>query len=403
MTPLRENTGIKYFTVMITALVIFSSGCGANWFGSSSDNISSLEIYPVTTTIAAGFLHDYRATAIFGNNARKDVTGDAQWESSNPDVAQIAGNGIVRGLGRGSAEIKVSYNGTSRSMRLTVTDADLVSVQVTPIRPTLAPGTHQQFRALGIFSDGTVQDLSGQVRWSSNDSHTATIGNVDAAGGLCEVHNPGMTRISASIAGIRGATLLNSTSAALASIQVTPINPTRARGFTLQFSATGIFSNSVTADLTRQVTWSSSSSSVAKISNDSDSRGYAELAGSGEAVIATSLEGITGQTMLKVSSATLVSIQVTPANSRKPVGLREQFVATGIFSDGSHHNITADVTWSVENPEPQMPVAVISNQKGHEGKATALRPGTVTVKAVKSADGIIYDSATEGSTAFTVK
>lgn len=387
----------------MTVLFISLSGCGFNWFGSSSENNISLEIDPINTAIAAGFSLNYRATAVFGDTTRKDITEDTQWESADPAVAQIIGNGIVKGINPGATVIKANYNGSVKSIILTITDAELTSIQIAPVHPMLAPGVQQQFTAVGIFSDGTMLNLTNQAHWNSSDTYTATVRNGDVSGGLIDIARPGITRISASMAGITGTTIVNSISTGLVSIQVTPINPSSIRGCTLRFTATGIYDNKTTINLTRQVAWSSSDTSVVKVSNDLESKGYAVVIGSGETAISASFADIMGQTMVKATSADLVSIQVTPANSRKPVGLWEQFVATGIYSDGSHHNITPDVKWSVENTDSPSPVAAISNRNGHEGKATALRPGTTTVKAARIRDGFIFNSTIEGSARYTVK
>ena len=49
----------------------------------------------------------------------------------------------------------------------------------------------------------------------------------------------------------------------LQSIAVTPVNPSIAKGLTQQFTATGTYSDSSTANLTGSVTWASATTSVA--------------------------------------------------------------------------------------------------------------------------------------------
>ena len=52
---------------------------------------------------------------------------------------------------------------------------------------------------------------------------------------------------------------------ALNKIEVTPANPTAAKGTSKQFSATGTYSNNVSLDLTSTVVWSSSTPTVATV------------------------------------------------------------------------------------------------------------------------------------------
>jgi hypothetical protein len=55
----------------------------------------------------------------------------------------------------------------------TVTKASLNSITLEPVNPSLAGGTTVQMGALGNFSDGTVQDVTTQVSWSSGNSAIA--------------------------------------------------------------------------------------------------------------------------------------------------------------------------------------------------------------------------------------
>ena len=72
-------------------------------------------------------------------------------------------------------------------------------------------------------------------------------------------------------------------------------------------------------------------------------------------------------------STSVVSISVTPADPSIPVGVTKQFAASGAYSDGTSHNITAQVTWSSSNPS----VATVNGS----GLATAASAGTATITA----------------------
>lgn len=81
---------------------------------------------------------------------------------------------------------------------------------------------------------------------------------------------------------------------------------------------------------------------------------------------------------------TLVSIDVTPnAPTWRPTLStdRQQFTATGTYSDTSTADITADVTWTSGTPA----VATISNGAGTEGEATPLTVGTTLITATLGA------------------
>ncbi len=88
-------------------------------------------------------------------------------------------------------------------------------------------------------------------------------------------------------------------STALTSIAVTPVNPMLAAGSSLQFHATGTYSDNSTKDLTNQVNWNSDTPTVATISNVS---GFAQAVAAGSTKIAASLNAVSGSTTLTVTS-----------------------------------------------------------------------------------------------------
>src|SRR4029077_7511180 len=74
------------------------------------------------------------------------------------------------------------------------------------------------------------------------------------------------------------------------------------------------------------------------------------------------------------TTATLVSIAVTPANQTVAAGTQQQFTATGTFSDNSTQNLTNSVTWASSDTT----IATISAA----GLATALqKAGTTSISA----------------------
>ena len=66
----------------------------------------------------------------------------------------------------------------------------------------------------------------------------------------------------------------------------------------------------------------------------------------GSAIITATLGAKSGSTILTVTSATLVSIDLTPAIPVIASGTNQQFVATGTFSDDTIEDLTASATWT---------------------------------------------------------
>jgi hypothetical protein len=251
--------------------------------------------------------------------------------------------------------------------------ATLQSIEITPSKVSAAAGTTTQLMATGIYSDNSHRNLTYDAAWSSSNSAVANVN----AGGVASAASTGNTTISAKVAGISGSGALTVTAATLVSIEVTPSLTRIAKGTTLQFVATGIFSDNSTQNMTSQVTWSTSNDNLASISSDSGSIGLATATGTGTVTISAASGAITGSTTLTVSGAVLTSIEITPTAPSIAKGVSQPFVAMGIFSDNSKQNLTTQVTWSASAAS----VATVSNSAPTVGTVTATGIGTTTLTA----------------------
>src|SRR5659263_409106 len=183
----------------------------------------------------------------------------------------------------------------------------LVSIRIAPTNPSIALGTSLQFTATGTFSDNSAQDLTSSVTWSSSVPSVATISNAAGSNGQATSAAVGTTTITATQGGISPSTILTVTPATLTSIRVLPANPSVALGTSLQFTATGTFSDNSAQDLTSSVTWSSSVPSVATISNAAGSNGRATPAAAGTTTI-TATMAVTQPTPGNISGSTLLTV-----------------------------------------------------------------------------------------------
>jgi hypothetical protein len=79
-----------------------------------------------------------------------------------------------------------------------------VSLAVTPANSAIAKGTTQQFTATGTFSDGSTQNLTNTVAWTSTNTAVATITGSGLAIGVA----PGSTTTQAALGSVTGSTPL---------------------------------------------------------------------------------------------------------------------------------------------------------------------------------------------------
>lgn len=349
----------------------------------------SISVTPATPSVAKGLNQQFTATGTYTDSTTQDLTTVVTWTSSDTAKATISNAGGSQGrastLTAGTTTITATHAGTgiNGSTTLTVTAATLVSIGVTPTTPSMAVSRTLQFSATGTYTDSTTQDLTSSVTWSSSDTAKAQISNAAGSRGIASSIAAGTTTITATSGAISGNTVLTVTAATLQSITVTPANPSLASGFTRQFTATGTYSDSTTTDLTTSVTWSSSDTGKATISNAAGSNGLASGVGVGAATITATLGAVSGNTSLSVTAATLSAITVSPSTATIANGTNRQFTVTGTFSDSTTQDLTTAVTWSSSSTG----VATISNASGSQGKATSAGTGTTTITATHAASG----------------
>lgn len=219
----------------------------------------------------------------------------------------------------------------------------LVSIAVTPPNPSISKGLTQAFTATGTYSDGSMQNITGFVTWTSQTTGVATI----TAGGVATAAGIGNSRIQATLGSVNGYTMLTVTAAALVSIGVTPQNPSIPNGTMQQFTATGTYTDGTMPDITTSVTWSSMTPGVATISNTAGTQGLATSVMNGSSMIQATLGAVQGSTTLNVITVALEVLVVSPQN---PViadaGATQTFTATGYYNDGSTQNLTATAAWT---------------------------------------------------------
>ena len=378
---------------------LFICGCGSgsgsgSWFGSGngSGNGSgtSVELSSIQVTaggqqsIAKGTSQKFSATGIYSDNSKKDLTALVTWSCQTAGIVTVSTNGLGKGIAAGTTKVIATYSGKSGNMDFTVTDAVLQSIEVASTNPSIPRGLKQQLTAIGIFSDNSIQDLTNDVIWSSSDAATVKVDSTGLATAAAGPAGPVTITATEKVSGvIFGTTDIMVTAATLTEIDVDPPAPSIVKGTSQQFTATGIYSDDSTADLTSQVTWRSDAAGIATISNSAGSEGLAASVATGTANISATLAGsgvLPGSSVLTVTAATLVSIDVSPDSTIVPKGLPVQYQALGNYSDGTTGvDITAQVTWNSSNTE----VATISNvvADGTIGTAATLAPGTATITA----------------------
>ena len=338
---------IYAITAIISILLISCNGGKTN--SQPTVQLKSINITTTNASIANGTITMFNAIGIYSNDTTADITNKVSWSSSDTNVATINDSGILSAKNSGSSNIVASLSGISSNIQpVTVTNASLISLNITTTNASFAKGFKSQIVAKGIFSDSTTQDLTTQVSWNSSDTNIASIDNNGIVTGLLA----GSTNINASFGSVISNQLpITITNATLTAIRLTTqgSNPSSfAAGYSSQLQAIGIFSDNTTHDLTEQhVTWSSSNSDIVLV----DAAGNATGIKAGNAAITATYGDISSnQLTLNITDADLVSITLNTTAINIPLGFTAQLTATGTFSDHTTHDITTQVAWISTDP-----------------------------------------------------
>jgi trimeric autotransporter adhesin len=371
-------TGLNIGTSNISATLGTVSGSAPLTVNAA--NLASLAITPANGTIAQGTTVQLTATGTFNDGGTRNLTRQAVWTSSDTTVAMIgAGTGIAvgqprTGLGPGTTVITATLGTVSVTVNLTVTDATVSSITVTPSGATIPIGSQKGFTAIGLFSDSSTQDITANCHWTSSNTAVATVGSgggsVLTATGL----SSGSTNINASFGGVSGLAPLTVNSATLVSLTLTAPSAILAPGSSLSINAMGTFSDGGQRSVNGAATWTSSDAQVATVAPSGTATGQS----AGIAVIKAQVGTISGTVSLVVEGSSLASLQVSPASFSIPASLRTGITATGMFANGDSLDLTGIVAWTSSAPS----VATVSNAPGSQGTATGLTPGSTTISAV---------------------
>jgi len=345
----------------------------------SAATLQSIMVSPVNPMIAKGTNATLKAVGTYSDGSSLDISNQVTWTANPTSIATVAG-GVVTGQGVGNSTITASFATKSGATLVTVTTATLQTIAITPSAPSLAAGTNTPLMATGIYSDGSTQDLTTDATWTTADGAIATIGNSAGSQGLLTAKTPGSVQITATAMGVGGKVTATVTQATLSSVAVTPTNPGLPNGTAQVFHATGSYSGGSTQDLTAQVTWSSSATSIAQISNATVDKGTAQGLALGPTTITATITVGTvtksGSTTLTVTDAVLNSITITPVTPAIALGTSLRLRAIAHYSDNTTKGISSTVSWSSSAET----VAPVSNGTDY-GTVSGLVLGTATIKA----------------------
>ena len=384
----NDTSVIDFNSEIITAIAIGSTNVTAT-FGAQTALASitvnaallqRIEIGAVASDIEVGFHLPIKALGFYSDGRIHDVTNQVTWSVDNSNIAGInLGNATIAGLTIGVARLQANFSGFSDQQTISVNEATLSRIEVSPNNGSMAAGTQKAFVATAIFSNQTSRDITQLVTWVSSDNNIVEIDNRPTSSGVGMGIQKGIVTLSASYLGVSTNIQAEVTDAVLTSIEVSPTNVSLAQGLSQQFTATAFYSDGSQTQVTDQVAWHSDNTNLSLVADNSNGLYQANTVGT--TLVIASLNQTQGFTRADITNATLTNLSIVTESNSQAVGTSQDLVVFGQYSDGSHVDLSSQVSWTLSDTTS----ATISNSTGSNGRLTGVNTGNVTIMA--SIDG----------------
>ncbi|MBC3806548.1 Ig-like domain-containing protein [Undibacterium seohonense] len=272
----------------------------------------SIAVTPASALINIAATQNFVATATYSDGSKANISNTVIWTSSDISKATVLSGGTATGLAVGSSNIAATFQSKSGSALLTVMSAPVITgVTVTPATNTVVAGSSRNFIATATYSDNSTLNITNTANWSSAQPFTATV----SPNGLAIGVSAGLATIVAKADGFTGSAELTVTPLlVMTAITVTPSNSSATVGANLQFTATAVFDDLSTQNISDTVVWNSTNPAVATISNSAP-KGLASTFVVGNTTITATQGSLSGGTNFTVTAALITGINLRSAES----------------------------------------------------------------------------------------
>ncbi|WP_318419329.1 Ig-like domain-containing protein [Photobacterium leiognathi] len=385
---------IKYkrlFNAVVFFIIILLVGCDSSGAFSDDDfnevTLERIDIMasPITTKgtsilmLASGNKQPFEVRGYYsdGSVRKLEDLNINNWYTSDQSEGFFETPGILTaGNKHGLVTVFVSKdNIISNKVIVSISDAVIEKILVTPALVNLAQGQPEQLTVMAVYSDDTTADITDSVDWSI--ANTSII-NITKTGVITGIEQ-GNTTLQAMLNGIVSNQVdINVSDAVLEEIVVTPASVNLARGQLQHLTATAVYSDDTTADMTENVAWlpyDMNDNSVANVNAIGVVKGLEQ----GKMKIKAVIGGISSKPVdINVSDAVLEKILVEPAAVDLARGQLQHLTAMAVYSDDTTADMTENVVWRPYDINDDNNVASVNAI----GVVKGLSQGNTTIKAV---------------------
>lgn len=338
----RYSSNLFYSAGFLLAALL--AGCGGGnqgrdpILGLPTADLTSVAVTPANSSVAAGNTQQLVATATFADGSTRDITAVSVWTSATPGVATVNSmTGLATGVATGTAAMTASFRSKTGAANVTVLPPAVISIALTPVNPTVNIGASLQLVVIGTYSDKTTADLTSVSKYISASPAIASVNNTT---GMSNGLSGGSSVITASYGTQLATTIITVPAATLSSITVTPANASILVGATQAYTATAIYSDNSTVNITQSAIWASGNTVVASVTSTGLATGFSA-----------------GATMISATSGTksgsanlIVNAPINPPASSINLGTATTFGVLAGTSITNNAGGTTLVTGDVGSP-----------------------------------------------------
>lgn len=143
-----------------------------------------------------------RAVAAMSDGSRRDVSGEAEWGSSNTVVCAAQAGGVIVAKNAGICDVSASFNSivTTASFAVVISTwtGEIISIEIQGPR-TLIAGQGDRYIVVANTPDGSQIDVTTRATFSSSDPSVADVDRDGRVAALAE----GSTTIAVTADGLQ--------------------------------------------------------------------------------------------------------------------------------------------------------------------------------------------------------
>lgn len=328
--------------------------------------VEKVSIEADVTSIPLGTTTQLRARAFYSDGSSKLVTSDAAWTRKSGSSVSV-NLGLVQGLALGTSTVSAKFSNIEGLADITVTSAVVTAVTINPIKDSVIVGNSVNFAATAVYSDNTSQSVTSGATWTTGNGTIASV-SAGAAKGV----GPGETTIKATYQNFSATATLTVLAASVIRVDITGQATSMPAGRTIQLTATAVYDNGTSVDVTKDATWRSGNTATLTVESGANG-GKVKGVAAGTAKVYAKFSTQEGGLSITVTSAVLESIRTSPGSLTLVEGLSDSFKLQAAYSDGTTQDVTSSATWTSKDTN----VATFTAP----GKVLAVKSGTTNVKA----------------------